>query len=306
MIRLVGKRGKGSFESQLDAAALGQDFVQIDCTSGNKDEVMMKGLSPFYLGPIECYDGLVAQRFERAWQCAKVYPWMVGADGNPDGRYFAWRDEMWAKEGFADKREIRFPAGKGNVGKCLYAWWKVGGEFRKLGYVAGRKEIYIPLYAKAVVKTEAYRRLCELRDEGKNLLLIDFDGYNIHHPHYNFTYNDAIHCPILKMGHGFVLAMLLEGLITVDADGGVKYAEGLMTPPNRTWSPDLRKLSDEVTLARNATALGVTPQEFETLDAATRKWLRAAAKKETVYARGFTKAGWKRLPLVEKLKFRQA
>ena len=41
MIRIVGKRGKGSFESQLGAAALGQDFVQIDCTSGNKDEVMM-------------------------------------------------------------------------------------------------------------------------------------------------------------------------------------------------------------------------------------------------------------------------
>lgn len=304
MVRIVGKRGKGSFESQLDAAALGQDFVQIDCTSGNKDEVMMKGLSPFYLGPVECYDGLVAQRFERAWQCAKVYPWMVGSDQNPDGRYFAWRDEMWAKEGFADKREIRFPAGKGNVGKCLYAWWKVGGEFRKLGYVAGRKEIYVPLYAKAVVKTEAYRRLCELRDAGKNLMLIDFDGYNIHHPHYNFTYNDAIHCPLLKMGHGFVLAMLLEGLITVGENGEVKYAEGLMSPPNRTWSPDLRKLSDEVKLARNATALGVTPEEFLTLDDATRKWLRAAAKKETVYARGFTKAGWKRLSLSEKLKFR--
>lgn len=304
MIRIVGKRGKGSFESQLDAAALGQDFVQIDCTSGNKDEVMMKGLSPFYLGPIGCYDGLVAQRFERAWQCAKVYPWMVGTDGNPDERYFAWRDEMWAKEGFADKREIRFPAGKGNVGKCLYAWWKVGGEFRKLGYVAGRKEIYIPLYAKAVVKTEAYRRLCELRDAGKNLMLIDFDGYNVHHPHYNFTYNDAIHCPILKMGHGFVLAMLLEGLITVDENGAVKYAEGLMTPPNRTWSSDLRKLSDEVKLTRNATALGVTPEEFKTLDEAARKWLRAAAKKEAIHARGFTKAVWKRLSLAEKLKFR--
>lgn len=304
MIRIVGKRGKGSFESQLDEAARGQDFVQIDCTSGNKDEVMTEGLSPFYLGPIECYDGLVAQRFERAWQCAKVYPWMVGADGNPGEVYFAWRDMMWAKEGFADKREIRFPAGKGNARKCLYAWWKVDGEFQKLGYVAGRKEIYIPLYAKAVVRTEAYRRLCALRDEGKNLLLVDFDGYNIHHPRYNFTYNDAIHCPLLKMGHGFVLAMLLEGLITVDEKGEVKYAEGLMTPPNSTWSPDLRKLPEEVKLARNASALGVTPAEFQALDDATRKWLRAVAKKEAVYARGFTKAGWKRLPLAEKLRFR--
>ena len=118
MIRVVGKRGQGSFESQLDAAAAGQEFVQIDCTSGNKDEVMSRGLSPFYLGPVECYDGLVAQTFERGWQCAKVYPWNVGGDGNPDGRYFAWRDAMWAEKGFTDKMSIRFPVGKKNVGKC--------------------------------------------------------------------------------------------------------------------------------------------------------------------------------------------
>ena len=30
MIRIVGKRGKGSFESQLDEAAKGKEFVQID------------------------------------------------------------------------------------------------------------------------------------------------------------------------------------------------------------------------------------------------------------------------------------
>ena len=88
MIRIVGKRGKGSFESQLDEAAKGKEFVQIDCTSGNKDEVM-RGLSPFYLGPVECYAGLKSETFERAWQCAKVYPWMENADGYPSEGYFA-------------------------------------------------------------------------------------------------------------------------------------------------------------------------------------------------------------------------
>ena len=240
MIRVVGKRGKGSFASQLDAAAAGQEFIQIDCTSGNRDEVMSRGLSPFHLGPVECYDGLVAQTFERAWQCAKVYPWNVGADGNPDDSYFAWRDEMWAKRGFADKKSIRFPVGKGNAGKCLYAWWKVDGEFRRLGYVAARKAIYIPIYARAVVETEAYRRLVELRDAGQNLMLIDFDGYNPHHPRYGFSYNDVIHCPVRRMGHAFVLAMLLEGLIRVE-DGEVKYADGLMDDPHRIYSRDLKR-----------------------------------------------------------------
>ncbi len=298
MIRLVGKRGKGSFESQLDEAAKGKEFVQIDCTSGNKDEVM-RGLSPFYLGPVECYDGLKSETFERAWQCAKVYPWTVGPDGKPNACYFAWRDEMWAMKGFGDKMSIRFPVGKKNVGKCLYSWWKVDGEFKDLKYIPARKAIYIPLYAKAVVKTEAYRRLVELRDSGKNLMLIDFDGYNIHHPKYNFTYNDAIHCKWLRMGHGFVLAMLLEGLIRVE-DGEVKYADGLMEPTNREYSPDLRKLTEEEKLIRGARAGGVTLEEWTALSPADRTLLRKAAKKENVYARGFTKAAWMRLPMAEK------
>ena len=307
MIRVVGKRGKGSFESQLDEAAKGLDFVRIDCTSNNKDEVLNHGLSPFYLGPVECYDGLVSQTFERAWQCAKVYPWMADVAGEPDDRYYAWRDEMWARKDFSNKIEIRFPAGKGNARKCLYAWWKVDGTFRKLGYVAARKAIYMSLYAKAVVKTEAYRRLVELCDEGKNLMLIDFDGYNPYHPHYGFalddavhTYNDVIHCPLLKMGHGFVLAMLLEGLIRVE-NGEVKYADGLMDDPKREYSLDLRKLLPEALLQRNARRCGVTEAEFVTLNETTRKLLWNAGRKMEIAARGFSKAAWKRLPLEEKL-----
>ena len=300
MIRVVGKRGKGSFESQLDDAAKGKEFVRIDCTSGNPDPVMREGLSPFYLGPVECYDGLVSQTFERAWQCAKVYPWTQGADGNPNASYFAWRDEMWATKGFGDKMSIRFPVGKRNVGKCLYSWWKVDGEFKPLYYIPARKAIYIPLYAKAVVKTEAYRRLVELRDSGKNLLLIDFDGYNIHHPRYNFTYNDAIHCNWLKMGHCFVLAMLLEGLINVDEKGVVTYADGLMDDPHRSYSKDLRKLTEEQKLERGAATAGVTLEEWAALSSADRTLLRIAAQKKNAYSRGFTKAGWKRLPMAEK------
>ena len=323
MIRVVGKRGKGSFESQLDEAAKGLDFVRIDCTSNNKDEVMNHGLSPFYLGPVECYDGLVAKRFELAWQCAKVYPTLkdqkgkvrpeysqlIADDGLPGPDYFKWRDEMWAKTEaeFHAPGDMRRPAGKGNSKNCKYAWWKVEGEFRKLGYVAARKAIYIPLYAKAVVKTEAYRRLVELRDAGKNLMLIDFDGYNPYHPHYGFgsddsvrTYNDVIHCPLLLMGHGFTLAMLLEGLIRVE-NGEVKYANGLMDDPHRTYSRDLRKLTPEALLQRSASRCCVTEAEFATLDEATRKLLWNAGKKKAIVALGFSKAAWKRLPLAEKL-----
>lgn len=300
MIRIVGKRGKGSFESQLDEAAKSLEFVRIDCTSNNPDFVMRQGLSPFYLGPVACYDGLVSQTFERAWQCAKVYPWMMNPDGNPSERYFAWRDAMWGTKDFSSKIDIRFPAGKENARKCRYAWWKVSGEFRKLNYIAARKHIYIPLYARSVVKTEAFRRLVELRDSGKNLMLIDFDGYNLHHPHYGLTYNDVVHCPILKMGHGFVLAMLLEGLVRVDDKGEVSYTVGLMDDPHRAYSPDLRKLTEEQKLERGAKAAGVTIEEWAGLSASERTLLRVAARKENVYTRGFSRAAWRRLSITEK------
>lgn len=303
MIRIVGKRGKGSFQSQLDEAAKGKEFVQIDCTSDNPDEVMREGLSPFYIGPVECYDGLQSQTFELAWQCAKVYPSRADAAGEPTERYFQWRDLNWGKvylRDFPDKRTIRHPERPDDKSSdCLYSRWKVDGEFKKLKYIPARKAIYIPLYAKEVVKTEAYRRLVELRDSGKNLMLIDFDGYNIHHPKYNFTYRDAIHCWRLPMGHGFVLAMLLEGLISVE-NGEVKYADGLMEPTNREYSPDLRNLTEEEKLIRGAHAAGVTLEEWTALSPDDRTLLRKAAWKKNAYARGFTKAGWMRLPMAEK------
>ena len=305
MIRVVGKRGKGTFESQLDEAAKGLEFEVIDCTSNNPDLKMREGLSPFYIGPVECYDGKTAKVFELAWQCAKVYPWCMGADGLPDDRYFAWRDGQWSREkDLENTMSMRYPVGKENVGKCKYAWWEVDGVFRKLGYVEARKYIYMPLYAKAVVESEAYKRLVEMRDSGKNIMLVDFDGYNIHHPRYNFTYNDAIHCPILKMGHGFVLAMLLEGLIRVE-NGEVKYADGLMDDPKRYYSPDLRKLTEEEKLLRYIKRIGVTMDEYDEL-APWQRTLLYSVDKTNLEKLGYKKAAWKRLPAQERLKILSA
>ena len=311
MIRVVGKRGKGPFESQLDEAAKELEFVRIDCTSRNTEKVMREGLSPFYIGPVECYDGLQSQTFELAWQCAKVYPSRADDSGEPTERYFQWRNMNWGKmypRDFDSDIEIRHPERPDDKSSdCLYSRWKVGGEFQKLKYIPARKAIYIPLYAKAVVKTEAYRRLVELRDAGKNLMLIDFDGYNPYHPHYGFassdpvcTYNDVIHCGPLKMGHGFVLAMLLEGLIKVDEKGNVTYADDLMDDPHRSYSPDLGKLTEEEKLIRGARTAGVTLEEWTALSPADRTLLRVAAQMKNVKARGFSKAAWKRLPLAEK------
>ena len=103
--------------------------------------------------------------------------------------------------------------GKGAV--PLYSWW----DGKKYSYIEARQEIYIPIYAAAVRDTVAFEKLKRLYETMCNehlsvddhLTLWDFDGYD--HRKLGMTYEDVILCETRKMGHGFVLAMMLEGLI---------------------------------------------------------------------------------------------
>lgn len=156
------------------------------------------GLSPFLLGPVRLYGGLVARNVENAWQYSKVYPGQSGPDGNPSQ---GWR--RWAEAGWRNPRAVRYPMGRG--ARPLYSWWN--GE--KLDYVTARKHIYVPLYAGAVVKTDAFKRLLQMQREGRPIVLWDYDGYD--HIELGMTLDEVLNDPGRKMGHAFVLAMLLEG-----------------------------------------------------------------------------------------------
>jgi hypothetical protein len=92
--------------------------------------------------------------------------------------------------------------GKGAV--PLFSWWD--GE--ALDYVRARKKIYVPVYAKAVVNTPGFCELLRLYREHGELQLWDFDGYD-HHA-LGMSLKDVLNDPTRKMGHAFVLAMLLE------------------------------------------------------------------------------------------------
>jgi len=177
------------------------DGIIIDTTSRSKN--WTRALSPFYLGPVELYDGMVSQNFENAWQFSKVYSQHT-EDGEPTDEY--WK---WAKKGWADSWAHRYPMGRGAIPK--YSLWK--GE--KLGYIDARKKIYIPLYVTEVKKTEAFSKLVELAkqagSEGKNLYLRDFDAYD--NIKAEMSYHDVMNCEERKMGHAFVIAMLLEGIL---------------------------------------------------------------------------------------------
>lgn len=181
MIYIIGPRGRRS-----------QPYVDTTSRSTN----WSRALSPFFLGPVELYGGYTARNVENAWQYSKVYEKYADKDSNPTEKYFDWAKEGWEKT-YAD----RYPMGKGM--KPLYSWW----DGQKLDYIAARKKIYCPLYAKAVEGTAAFKKLQEEYNKG-DLYLWDFDGYD--HLLLGMSYKDVLNCPDRKMGHAFVLAMMLE------------------------------------------------------------------------------------------------
>lgn len=187
MVRVIGPREP-------------HDSEAINTTSTAKG--WSKGLSPFYLGPVDCYDNLTARNVENGWQFSKVYSEHVNELGEILSSYFEWRDKGWSSQ-----RAERYPMGKGR--KPLFSLW----NGKKYTYIEARRHVYIPLYAKAVVKSAAFKQLREQYDIFGEITLWDFDGYD--HRRLNMSYEDVITCETRKCGHGFVLAMLLENYLKV-------------------------------------------------------------------------------------------
>lgn len=170
----------------------------INTTSGSSD--WGRAFSPFFLGPCDLYGDHIAQKMENAWQFSKVYEAHT-KDGEPTEDY--WK---WARLGWVSHRAFRYPMGRGAV--PLYSLW----DGKKLNYVEARKAIYIPLFATAVRRhaPEAYKRLQAMYQEGGTFGLWDYDGYD--HHKIGMTLEQVREDPKRKMGHAFVLAMMLEGL----------------------------------------------------------------------------------------------
>lgn len=159
-----------------------------------------QGLSPFFAGPVDLYDGHTSFNVENAWQYSKVYEYYLEEDGSVGERYL-----NWAKGGWKTIRGVRYPMGKGV--KPLFSYW----DGQQMDYIEARKRIYIPLYSAAVQKTSAFAKLKKMYDAGEDLCLWDFDGYD--HKAAGITYDQVINDPAKSMGHAFVIAMLLEGVL---------------------------------------------------------------------------------------------
>lgn len=169
----------------------------IDTTSHSKN--WSRELSPFFLGPVSLWDDHTCKVMENAWQFTRVYPCHVDEEGKLTDDW--WK---WAKAGWDNPKAVRHPMGRG--AKPLYHYWN--GE--ELGYIEARARIYCPLYAKAVEQTEAWKKLRQVYEDQGEIHLWSFDCYD--HRALGMSYSDVLHSKSRKMGHGFVLACMLEGV----------------------------------------------------------------------------------------------
>lgn len=199
---------------------LSEDALIIETTS--RSTTWSRGLSPFFLGPVEVAPGLESKNVENFWQFSKAYKQHIDEDGKLKVKEYL----EWATKGWNDTYAHRYPMGKGvkpefsiklgAFGNCHLgvSGWSVGEYLpvKNLSYIEARKELYIPFYSKAVKNTEAFKKLEDLFfTEKQDIYLMDFDGYN--HKALGMTYEDVINCETKKMGHAFVLAMMLEGYL---------------------------------------------------------------------------------------------
>lgn len=158
-----------------------------------------KELSPFYLGPVELYGGFSALRVENAWQYSKLYAEHADSQANPTEAYWTWARSGWSK--FTAQR---YPMGKGRTPICSI--W----DGKRLNYIEARKQIYIPLYWKAVCESRAWLALVHMARTHEHIALRSFDIYD--YRRLAMSLADVVHNEDKKMGHGFVLAMLLAAI----------------------------------------------------------------------------------------------
>lgn len=174
------------------------DGKEVDTTAKSG---LWSGLSPFLLSAT----AYGSRNFENLWQYSKVYPEFLNKSTNlPDDTWYEWR-----YEGFHSLRAVRYPMGKGRV--PAFSYW----NGQRLSYVEARKKIYASIYAELVEQTEAYKRLSSLYmstyDDNVHLVLRDYDAYD--HVATGRTLKEVVNDPKRKMGHAFVLVMMLTGCL---------------------------------------------------------------------------------------------
>ena len=183
-----------SFKHEIPEGA-----IVIDCTSNSRTDG--KWFSPFFLGPMELYDGYTATSIENGYQFAKLYAEHADDDGNPTHLYWDW-----CRRGWANPRPIKHPLGAWRSPIC-HLW-----QGKRLNRLEAQNQIFVPAFCKLVQKTNAFARLKNLYENTKkDIVLLDYEGYN--NRFLELNWKQVLNHPDYPIGQGFVLCMLLEGFL---------------------------------------------------------------------------------------------
>lgn len=211
----AGLRGKvrcGKLVHRFDTSGADKNWPTVDgymninvCSNAPG---IYKNLSPMILGPIyynTADEGdqtpvvLKAKKLENLWQFAKVWNGERNEiSKKPIKAYFDRRKEGWEQEK-GQRRVMR--------GKPLYSYWK-GMD---LSYSDSRDQIYCPLYEALARKTDAYKQIENLLNDGYNINIIGYDGYDYERETMSLT--ECFADLSRPFGHELVLCSMLSGEI---------------------------------------------------------------------------------------------
>ena len=159
-------------------------------------------------GKIIGYQSARCESFEAYWQqCGKVYKHDIDNNGIIKKSFYERRAKgltMSLQNSKPGELRRAFPKAKYGVPVTSY----YNGQF--MDWVTSRIQVYSPYYAELVSQTEAYKKLQEKIKNGKNLQLLDPDGfdYGILDKH---ILTKALHSTERPFGHSMVIACLLLG-----------------------------------------------------------------------------------------------
>lgn len=199
-----------------------------------KDGYGLPSLSPMSLGPINHgYPSLSpASNLENFHQGAKIYPGEVDKDNKITPEAHQVRDKLYRDE-TPYRHKFKFPCFTGEVKNKipLYSLHYRGEEEVKYDYLQSRY-LYCYWYEKLVKEQEDFLLLQELINNGYNLLIIGYDGYDVDEKDLYTCYLDTSK----PFGHELVLYTLLTVKDKEDYPWHRYYAqnksiyEGVITP----------------------------------------------------------------------------
>lgn len=185
----------------------------------NGEVINLYELSPYYLKDEHGY------LFENLYQGSKIYkqvtqqhqviagkliwahPTEIHVDdaGNILPAYEAWRQKM-----FANRYAVRYPNGYKGKAACLGLLTPIAGQWQQLSYIEGRRQFYVPQYARLVQQTSAFQTLKRLFDTGANFQIADIDVPNVAGGFIPTPglFNQYLGDPTISFGHVWTLAML--------------------------------------------------------------------------------------------------